>query len=103
MWRVFAVNGNFDDAQTGVKKVFADAGVAADLEARGIRLSSANSINWGRLVPQIVYYFYTYFRLAETARRGLGQAGGLLRSHRQLRRYPGRLLCQAHGPAGGAS
>ena len=62
---VYAVNGNFDDAQTGVKRVFGDPTVAQELEKRGIRLSSANSINWGRLAPQIVYYFYAYFRLAE--------------------------------------
>ena len=62
---VYAVQGNFDDAQTGVKKVFGDAAVAEELAARDIRLSSANSINWGRLAPQIVYYFYAYFRLAE--------------------------------------
>lgn len=61
---VYAVQGNFDDAQTGVKKVFGDAAVAEELATRNIHLSSANSINWGRLVPQIVYYFYTYFRLA---------------------------------------
>lgn len=70
---VYAVDGNFDDAQTGVKKVFADASVAEALEQRGIRLSSANSINWGRLVPQIVYYFYTYFRLAENGTVAWGE------------------------------
>lgn len=62
---VYAVKGNFDDAQTGVKRVFADKQLAAELAKKDVRLSSANSINWGRLAPQIVYYFYAYFRLAE--------------------------------------
>src|SRR5699024_11702741 len=52
---VYAVRGNFDDAQTGVKRVFADKEIAARLAQRNICLSSANSINWGRLAPQIVY------------------------------------------------
>jgi threonine synthase len=60
---VYAVRGNFDDAQTGVKRVFADKAIEAQLAARNIRLSSANSINWGRLVPQIVYYFAAYAQL----------------------------------------
>lgn len=70
---VYAVNGNFDDAQTGVKRVFGDASVAEELEKRHICLSSANSINWGRLVPQIVYYFYAYFRLVEQGNVAWGQ------------------------------
>ncbi|ABO49909.1 L-threonine synthase [Desulforamulus reducens MI-1] len=57
---VVGVKGNFDDAQTGVKKVFSDQEFAALLANKGFRLSSANSINWGRLVPQIVYYFSAY-------------------------------------------
>lgn len=57
---VCAVNGNFDDVQTGVKKIFADASIKEDLLRQNIKLSSANSINWGRLVPQIVYYFSAY-------------------------------------------
>ena len=61
---VFAIEGNFDDAQTGVKQIFND-GAFADLLARsGYRLSSANSINIGRLVPQIAYYVYGYAKVA---------------------------------------
>lgn len=62
---VFAVHGNFDDAQTGVKKVFADEEIAAELLKKNMQLSSANSINWGRLVPQIVYYFAAYKQLLD--------------------------------------
>ena len=51
---VYAVHGNFDDAQTGVKRVFGDTAIAAELAKRNIRLSSANTINWGRLQPQMV-------------------------------------------------
>lgn len=52
-----AVNGNFDDAQNGVKRIFGDEDVSVLMEEHGYKFSSANSINWGRLVPQIVYYF----------------------------------------------
>lgn len=58
--RVVAVRGNFDDAQSGVKSIFGDKDFAKELFDEGVRLSSANSINWGRLVPQIVYYFSAY-------------------------------------------
>ena len=60
---VVAINGNFDDAQTGVKKLFGDKSLEALLESKGFQFSSANSINIGRLVPQIVYYVYVYARL----------------------------------------
>ena len=55
-----AVEGNFDDAQNGVKAIFTDNGFKDQLEKANYKLSSANSINWGRLVPQIVYYFSAY-------------------------------------------
>lgn len=57
---VSSVNGNFDDAQNGVKKIFTDKQYEKKLKESGKVLSSANSINWGRLVPQIVYYFSAY-------------------------------------------
>ena len=62
---VCAINGNFDDAQNGVKKIFTDKEVAAKLDEKGMMFSSANSINWGRLVPQIVYYISAYCDLIE--------------------------------------
>jgi len=60
---VAAVYGNFDDAQKGVKKLFADGEFQRHLDHHGFALSSANSINWGRLVPQIAYYFSAYYAL----------------------------------------
>jgi threonine synthase len=57
---VVAVEGNFDDAQTGVKAIFSDSAIRAELDGNGYFLSSANSINWGRLVPQIAYYVSAY-------------------------------------------
>ena len=57
---VCAVRGNFDDAQTGIKILFSDEKLRAELDARGYFLSSANSINWGRILPQIVYYISAY-------------------------------------------
>ena len=106
--QVYAVNGNFDDAQTGVKRVFADASVAEELEKRGIRLSSANSINWGRLVPQIVYYFYAYFRLVEQGAAAWGSPvdfcvptgnfGDILAGYyaKQMGLPVGRLICASN-------
>ena len=70
---VCAVKGNFDDAQTGVKKIFSDTGFAKQSDRLGYRLSSANSINVGRLIPQIAYYFYGYFRMAENGDIPFGQ------------------------------
>lgn len=69
---VAAVRGNFDDAQTGVKKIFADDAFKARIKARGKALSSANSINFGRLVPQVAYYFSAY---ADMVRAGAIQQG----------------------------
>lgn len=60
---VVGITGNFDDAQTGVKKIFGDKELAQKMEQAGFQFSSANSINIGRLVPQVVYYVYVYAQL----------------------------------------
>ncbi|WP_029321876.1 threonine synthase [Butyrivibrio sp. AE3004] len=65
---VIGIEGNFDDAQTGVKKIFTDHDFAKELDEKGFQFSSANSINIGRLVPQIVYYVYAYTRLLKEGR-----------------------------------
>jgi len=69
---VVGVNGNFDDAQTGVKRIFGDPALAAQLSERGYFLSSANSINWGRLLPQIVYYVSAYCDMVNAGRIQVG-------------------------------
>ncbi len=70
---VIAVKGNFDDAQSGVKKMFADAALNDDVKRAGYQFSSANSINIGRLVPQIVYYVYAYAQLIKSGEIGSGE------------------------------
>ena len=69
---VCAVKGNFDDCQNGVKSIFTDAEIKEKMNAAGLMFSSANSINWGRLVPQIVYYISSYALLAECGEISLG-------------------------------
>jgi len=69
---VIGIEGNFDDAQSGVKAIFNNKELANDLQAKGYRFSSANSINIGRLVPQIVYYVYSYVTLL---RKGVLEEG----------------------------
>ena len=71
---VCAIEGNFDDAQSGVKNIFADPEVAAYLEARNMEFSSANSINFGRLAPQIVYYISSYCDLLKNGKISAGEA-----------------------------
>lgn len=105
---VIAVRGNFDDTQTGVKTIFADRGTGDDLAARGFKLSSANSINWGRLLPQIVYYFSAYADLTAAGHISPGRPvnfvvptgnfGNILAGYyAKLMGLPvGRLICAAN-------
>ncbi len=105
---VIAVKGNFDDAQTGVKKLFADSAFGADLKQKGWALSSANSINWGRLAPQIVYYVSAWCDLFSSGRIGqdeevdfvvpTGNFGNILAGWyaRAMGLPVGRLLCASN-------
>lgn len=70
---VIGIQGNFDDAQTGVKRIFGDRDLEERMKEAGYRFSSANSINIGRLLPQIVYYFYSYVELYRRNEMSLGE------------------------------
>ncbi len=70
---VVAINGNFDDAQTGVKEIFASSDIKEKLLSKKTFLSSANSINWGRLAPQIVYYVSAYCDMVKSGRLCAGE------------------------------
>ena len=103
--RVCAVRGNFDDAQTGVKEIFA---ACKDKDLHGAMLSSANSINIGRLAPQVVYYFRAYGDLVKSGRIRLGDVvdytvptgnfGDILAGYfaRQMGLPVGRLICASN-------
>lgn len=68
-----SVKGNFDDAQTGVKELFSDNDLKNKMQSNNMKFSSANSINWGRLVPQIVYYFSAYADLIKEGNLSIGE------------------------------
>ena len=70
---VVAIQGNFDNAQTGVKALFEDQELEQELSEKGFQFSSANSINIGRLVPQVVYYVYAYAKLLKNEEITLGE------------------------------
>ncbi len=70
---VCAIKGNFDDAQNGVKSIFTNSEIASKLNENGIMFSSANSINWGRLAPQIIYYISSYAQLVNDGEIDLGE------------------------------
>lgn len=71
---VVGIHGNFDDAQTGVKNIFGDKELAKELDAKGFQFSSANSINIGRLIPQVVYYVYAYATMYAQGKVADGEA-----------------------------
>jgi len=105
---VIAVKGNFDDAQTGVKRMFTNRELGNLLTSRGMVFSSANSINLGRLVPQIAYYFWAYARLVASRHISYGKPinvcvptgnfGNILAAYyaREMGLPVGRLICASN-------
>ncbi len=105
---VIGINGNFDDAQTGVKNIFADLEFREELDKNGYVFSSANSINIGRLVPQVVYYFHAYSQLLKdgTIKEGdtmnvvvpTGNFGNILAAYyaKQMGLPIGNLICASN-------
>lgn len=105
---VCAIRGNFDDAQSGVKAIFTDPRMRDKLASQGLMFSSANSINWGRLVPQIVYYFSAYcdlvaakqIRMGDTVNVAVptGNFGNILAAYyaREMGLPIGRLICASN-------
>ena len=105
---VIGIEGNFDDAQTGVKKMFSDPEMDREMAAAGYQFSSANSINIGRLVPQVVYYVYSYAQLVKKGEISegdpinvvvpTGNFGNILAAFyaRQMGLPFGRLICASN-------
>lgn len=105
---VVAIEGNFDDAQTNVKRMFNDAALRERLAAHKLQFSSANSMNIGRLVPQIVYYVYAYVQLVKTGQIQAGEAvnfavptgnfGNILAAYyaKQIGLPVGKLICASN-------
>ena len=105
---VVAIEGNFDDAQTNVKSMFNDAVLRERLAAHKLQFSSANSMNIGRLVPQIVYYVYAYAQLVKTGQIQAGEAvnfavptgnfGNILAAYyaKQIGLPVGKLICASN-------
>ena len=105
---VVAIEGNFDDAQTNVKSMFNDAALRERLATHQLQFSSANSMNIGRLVPQIVYYVYAYAQLVKTSQIQAGEAvnfavptgnfGNILAAYyaKQIGLPVGKLICASN-------
>ena len=105
---VVAIEGNFDDAQTNVKRMFNDAALRERLAAHKLQFSSANSMNIGRLVPQIVYYVYAYAQLVKAGQIQAGEAvnfavptgnfGNILAAYyaKQIGLPVGKLICASN-------